>query len=335
MKVAKYLFLLMLLLTGTIAVFVATKDGKYKIQHEKLIGVSKEIAFKYVSDRANWDSINPWKDGKIKVIQLQKVSNESISHQIVLNEAVNKLMLKFKDTLQNKTKAIWSTEGELTFKDKFLSIIGKGVQNDFEDRFESALNFVNTTLTREINSFQIKLDGFVKRDTLYYIQLPIVSKKEQIPLMIKRFVPKLQKILTSTNTPINGAPFLIYHAKDSIQNQFKYSIAIPIKKKIYTSGDSDILSGQINPSSTVKATVKGNYIHLAKAIPQLYAFMQKNKLEQSDKYREIEVLVKNSTAYQSASSWVTEIYIPVRPIKIATKVSVVKKDTTKTQIDSP
>nr|WP_305070047.1 GyrI-like domain-containing protein [Flavobacterium covae] len=143
--------------------------------------------------------------------------------------------------------------------------------------------------------------------------------------MIKRFVPKLQKILTSTNTPINGAPFLIYHAKDSIQNQFKYSIAIPIKKKIYTSGDSDILSGQINPSSTVKATVKGNYIHLAKAIPQLYAFMQKNKLEQSDKYREIEVLVKNSTAYQSASSWVTEIYIPVRPIKIATKVSVVKK----------
>nr|WP_305069732.1 hypothetical protein [Flavobacterium covae] len=179
MKVAKYLFLLMLLLTGTIAVFVATKDGKYKIQHEKLIGVSKEIAFKYVSDRANWDSINPWKDGKIKVIQLQKVSNESISHQIVLNEAVNKLMLKFKDTLQNKTKAIWSTEGELTFKDKFLSIIGKGVQNDFEDRFESALNFVNTTLTREINSFQIKLDGFVKRDTLYYIQRPIVSKKNK------------------------------------------------------------------------------------------------------------------------------------------------------------
>ncbi|MFK7001923.1 GyrI-like domain-containing protein [Flavobacterium oreochromis] len=334
MKVAKYLFLLALLLTGTIAVFVATKDGKYTIQHEKLIDVSKEIAFKYMSDRANWDSINPWKDEKYQIIQTKKIPNESITQEIILNGVKNELVLNFQDTLKNKTKTIWSTKGELTFKDKFLSIIGKGVKNDFEDRFESALNFVNTTLTREINSFNIKLDGFVKRDTLYYIQRPVISKKEQIPLMIKHFVPKLQKILTSTNTTTNGDPFIVYHAKDSLQNKFKYSIAIPVKKKIYTSSDSDILSGQINPSSTVKATVKGNYIHLVKALPKIYAFMKKNKLEQSDKYREIEILTKNITTASSTSSWITEIYIPVRPIKIAIKANPVKKDTVKIVNDS-
>ncbi|RVU90425.1 AraC family transcriptional regulator [Flavobacterium columnare] len=334
MKVAKYLFLLALLLTGTIAVFVATKDGKYTIQHEKLIDVSKEIAFKYISDGTNWDSINPWKGEKFKIISTQEIPNESITQQVILNDVQNELVLNFKDTLKNKTKAIWFTKGELTFKDKFLSIIGKSVKNDFEDRFESALNFVNTTLTREINSFQIQLDGFVKRDTLYYIQRPVVSKKEEIPLMIKRFVPQLQQILKNTNTITNGYPFIVYHSKDSIKNQFKYSIALPIKKKIYTSSDSDILSGQINPSSTIKATVKGNYTHLIKAFPKIYAFMEENRLEKSDKYREIEVLIKNSTTFQSASSWITEIYFPVRPIKVATKVSTVKKDTTNTHIDN-
>ncbi|WP_258931892.1 hypothetical protein [Flavobacterium oreochromis] len=84
----------------------------------------------------------------------------------------------------------------------------------------------------------------------------------------------------------------------------------------------------------MKATVKGNYIHLVKALPKIYAFMKKNKLEQSDKYREIEILTKNITTASSTSSWITEIYIPVRPIKIAIKANPVKKDTVKIVNDS-
>ena len=334
MKVAKYLFLLALLFTGTISVFVATKDGNYTIKHEQLIEVPKEIAYKYISDRKNWDSINPWQGENFKIIQSQNIANESILQKIVLNEVESDLKLEFRDTLNKKTNAIWSTQGQLTFKDKFLSIIGKGAKNDFEDRFEDALSFVNKTLMREINSFDIKLDGFVKRDTIYYIQRPVVSTKEHIPQMVKHFIPKLQKILTSTHTPTTGAPFIIYHQKDSLKNEFKYSIAIPTKQKIFLSSDSDIMNGQINPSSTIKATIKGNYHHLVKAYPKFTTFMEDNRLEQSNKYKEIEVLSKNNTTEKSASNWITEIYFPVRPKKIAIKVRPVKKDSLNTIIDS-
>lgn len=323
MKIAKYLFLLMLLLAGTISVFVATKEGKYSIEHKKIIDVSRDIVYKYVADGKNWDSINPWIGEKFIIKSTEKVPGESITQQITLNDIENQLQLVFRDTLKNKTLAIWSTKGDLSFQDKFLSIIGKGKKNDFEDRFEEGLSAVNKTLTREINSFNIKIDGFVKRDTVFYIQRPLVSKKEQIPTMIKHYLPKLQKLLSSTGTPTNGNPFLIYHSQDSIKNEFKYSIAIPIKKKIYTSSESDIITGQINPSSTLKATVKGNYIHLHKALDSLYKELPKYKLEISDKYKYLEVIPKNPSTDKLASNWVTELYLPVRPIK---KAPIVKKE---------
>lgn len=325
MKIAKYLFLLTLLLAGTISVFVATKEGKYSIEHKKVIEVSRDIVYKYVADGKNWDSINPWTGEKFIIKSTEKVPNESISQQIILNDIENQLRLEFRDTLKNKTLAIWSTKGNLSFQDKFLSIIGKGKKNDFEDRFEEGLSAINKTLTREINSFSLKIDGFVKRDTVFYIQRPLVSKKEQIPMMIKYHLPKLQKVLSSTGTPTNGNPFLIYHAQDSSKNQFKYSIAIPIKKKIYTSSESDIITGQINPSSTLKATVKGNYIHLQKGLETLYKELPKYKLEISDKFKYLEVISKNPTTDKSASNWLTEIYLPVRPIKKAPVVKKVKK----------
>lgn len=330
MKVAKYIFLLLLLFIGTISVFVATKDGNYTIKHEQIIEVPRDVTYKYFTNKENWDSINPWKDESFKILNSQNTANESIIQNVVLNDANNEIKLEFQDTLSNKTKAIWSTQGQLTFKDKFLSIIGKGAKNDFEDRFKEALTFANKTLIREINNFDLKLNGFIKRDTIYYIQKPVVSTKEQIPFVIKHFVPKLQRILTSTNTKTKGAPFIIYHQKDSIKNQFKYSIAIPTEYKIFMSSDSDIMNGQINPSSTVKATIKGNYRHLPKAYTAFNKFMEENKLEKSYKFKEIEVLVKTSITEKSASNLVTELYFPVKPKKAIIKTNNIKKDSTKT-----
>lgn len=335
MKIAKYLLLLALLCAITVSVFVATKDGKYAIKHTKIIDLSKDVVYKYVTDKKNWDSINPWKGENFIIKKTENTPSDSIVQNVVLNEVENKLKLELRDTLKNKTLAIWSTSGKLTFKDKFLSIIGRGTKNDFEDRFEEALSFINKTLTREINTFNIKVDGFVKRDTIFYIQKPIVSTKEQIPLMIKKHLPALEKIILSTNTPTNGSAFLIYHNKDSVANKFKYSIAIPTQKKVFISSDSDVIPGQINPSSIVKATVTGNYIHLNKAKTQLYEFMKTNKLEQSDKYKEIEIISKNPLNSKSASNWVTEILIPVRPIKAAVKTQPVKKDSIVTITPSP
>lgn len=321
MKIAKYIILLILLCAGTLSVFVATKDGSYAIERSKIIDVPKDIVYKYVTDSQNWDSINPWRKEIWKINQTDTLDNETLIQNITVNGIANELILTIKDTLNKKTVLKWTTKGDLTFKDKFLSIIGRGVKNDFADKFDNGLDAINLVLTREVNTYDIKIDGFIKRDTVFYIQKVVAAKAEEIPLRIQYYLPKLRELIIATNTPTNGDPFLIYHSKDTVNNLYKFSVAIPTKKKIHTSTDSEFYTGQINPSSTIKATLTGNYNHKKEALKQLREYMVKSDLEQSDKYKEIEVIRRNITTDKSASKWLTEIYLPVRPIKKQIPVS--------------
>lgn len=324
MKIAKYLFLLILLCLGTLSVFVATKDGSYTIERKKIVDVPRSIVYKYVTDKQNWDSINPWKNENWRINQIDSLDEDTVLHNITINEITNDLKLSIRDTLKNKTVLSWSTKGNLSFRDKFLGIIGRGVNNDFADKFDEGLSAINTTLTREVNTYDIKLDGFIKRDTIFYIQKVIAAKVEEIPQKIKYFLPKLKEVLISTNTARNGEPFIIYHQKDTVNNLYKFSIAVPTKVKIYTSADSEFYTGQINPSSTIKATLTGNYNHKKEALKKIHGFMTENNLEVSDNFKEIEVLVNNITTDKLASKWKTEIYVPVRPIKKEVPVKKVK-----------
>ncbi len=328
MKIAKYLILLLLLIAGTISVFVATKDGKYSVKRSKLIDLPRETVYKYVSDRKNWDSINPWKEEKLKLIDFQNPDDTTVIQKILLNEIENNLTLKIKDTLSKKTLLEWSTDGNLSFRDKFLSIIGKGTKNNFDNRFDEGLNSVNTILTREIKSFTVKLEGFVRLDTIFYIQRPLACKTEDLPKQIKSQLPKLNQLLVNANVTAKGSPFIIYHKKDTINDIITFSVALPTEKKVYTTSESDIFNGQTNPFGAVKASLTGNYVNKKEAIAKINEFIKKNKLEQSPTYKVIEFIPKNVLTEKSASTWVTEIYIPVRPIKVVQvkKVKTVNQD---------
>lgn len=328
MKIAKYLVLLVLLLTTTVSVFVATKDGKYSVKRSKVIDLPKETVYNYVSDRKNWDSINPWKEENLKLINFEKTDDTTVIQKIFLNEVENNLTLNIKDTLSKKTILEWSTQGNLSFRDKFLSIIGKGTKNNFDDKFDEGLNTVNTILTREIKSFTVKLEGFVRLDTIFYIQRPIACKTKDLAKQIKIQLPKLKKLLLTTNTPTKNSPFIIYHKKDTLNDIITFSVALPTEKKVYTTSESDIFNGQTNPFGAIKATLTGNYINKQEAYAKINEYIKKNKLEQSPTYKVIEFIPKNSLTEKSASTWVTEIYVPVRPIKkpVIKKVNKVNQD---------
>ena len=62
--------------------------------------------------------------------------------------------------------------------------------------------------------------------------------------------------------------------------------------------------------------------------------MSKNKLERSDRNKIFEIIPVNSLTEKSASKWITEIYIPVRPKKITITIKPVKKDSINNMIES-
>ena len=334
MKIAKYIFLLLLLITGTVSVFIATKNGNYTIEKRKLIDVPKNIVFTYVADIKNWESINPWNQEASTMKSIQKMEHDSILQNIFINNVNTEFRLHFKDTLLKKTIVTWTTSGTMSFRDKFLGIINRGTHNDFAEKFDKGLTTLNTILTTEVNAHHITIDGFVNRDTLFYIQRAVACKVEELPTKIKSTIPKLDQLLKSTNTEKSGNPFIVYHSRDSIANKIVFSVAIPTKNKVFTSAESDIYTGQTNPFQAVKATLTGNYNHKKEAYDKLFELMSKNRLEQSDRNKIIEIIPISSLTEKSAAKWVTEIYIPVRPKKSLIRTPAVKKDTVTSVIES-
>jgi effector-binding domain-containing protein len=333
MRIIKYFILLSLLFFGTLSVFVATKNGKFSVKQSKLISVPKQDVFNYVADGKNFETFNPWKEKNATINNFQFFGKDSIIQDFIQGDLNTQLHLTFKDTLSKMTIVTWKTNGSVGFKDKFLAILGRGTKSNLADMFENGLNSLNNILTSEINTYQVKLDGFMDRDTIFYIQRPVSCKTEELPMKIKTVLPKLYRLLKSANTASNGYPFIIYHSKDTLQNRITFSIAIPTKEKVYTSTESDIITGQTDAFQVVKATLTGNYNHKKEALAKIYEFMAKNKLEQSDRHKEVEIISKNITTDKSASKWVTEILVPVRPIKSVFKPRTVAQDSTK--VNSP
>lgn len=334
MKILKYIFLLLVLLSITISVFVATKDGTYTVTESKLIDVSLNDVFQYAGDYKNFSSFNPWKEENVIIKFSETFEKDSIHLQYKEQEDTKQFTLIFKDTLPHKTLVTWTTKGKTSFKDKLLALIGRGSKNDLSEMFVKGLSSLNTILSSEINEYSTKIDGFIEQDTIFYIQKPLQCKTAELPAKIKYYLPQLQRLLKDTNTKSNGAPFLVYHRKDTIQDKIIFSLAIPTINKVYTSTDSDIITGQINPYQAIKATLKGNYLHKYQVMNQIKEFMETNRLEQSDKHKEIELIPHNALTDKSASKWVTEIIIPVRPKKLTIRVRPTQKDSVNTYIDS-
>lgn len=314
MKIAGYLILLFLLIAGATSVFIATKDGSYTVSKSKFIPVSKEILYNYIADSNNWKDYSAWEnENSIKNNSLFK--NDSLIQILNQKGKESILIWTFKDSLKS-TIVTLTTKGTKDFKDKLLNVINKGVDNNFSEIFDESLSKINEILTTEINSFDIKDISFVNRDTVFYIQKLGICKVEDLSKNIKNMVPKLNNLIKSTGTQTNGNPFIIYHSKDSIKKTIQFSVAIPTLKKVFTTSESDIVTGQTNPFQAVKATLVGNYNHKQKALDKIAAFMNKNNLEQSDKHKEIDIIIKNFSTEKSAAKWITEIYIPVRPKKV-------------------
>ena len=317
MKIAKYIFLLILLVVITFSVLIITKDGSYKIVKTKLIEVPRTTVFNYMSDDSNWKSINPWGNTfeKGSLIKQEIFNKDSISHTISLEENNEiKTTWQFSDSL-NYTKVSWITNGKMSFKEKFLAVIKQGEKNNLSASFNIGLSNLNKILTTEINTFNIKMDGLVARDTVFYIQKPITCKVEQLPNQIKKILPKLQNLLLVTKRKTSGEPFIIYHSKDTLANTITFSVAIPTKQKVQISAGSDIYSGQTTPFQAVKATLTGNYSHKKEALNKIFSFIKENKLQQISNQKEVNIILKNSATDKSPSKWVTEILIPVKPIK--------------------
>lgn len=345
MKILKYIFLLIVLLSIGATIFIGTQKSNFSIVKSKIINSPKSVVYNYVNDYRNWENwyVLGTDSTANKLIYTNKTSgigasyswysadgngitktifvkeNDSISQKSDLEGSLSEIQWKFKDTLGG-TKITYSIKGEMPFMFKIHAFLNGGIEKIIGERSEESLSNLDKSLDYELNTYSINVNGIVTKKGGFYLKQTINSKISNLSKNIKIMIPNLIAFFKENNLIINGEPFVIYNTYNVASGITNFSVCIPIKNQIFTSTGSDIICSELKPYQAVKTTLIGDYSHSEKAWKKTLEYISKNNINVDKSIPNLEVYLKGAKDEKHPSKWVTAFYTAIVSNAIAKPV---------------
>lgn len=338
MKIIKYLFLLLLLSLVALSIFIATQKGEFTVEKSRIINSEKSAVFGYANDLKNWKEWNSlavedplininysnnsigigsfcdWNgtsgSGELKTTNTKE--NDNIHQTMNFNGNSADISMSFKDTL-GKTKVSWKAKGQMGYFSKINNIFDGGANRLFGSIFEKSLLNLDKRLDFEMNSHNVVVNGVVKKLSAFYVAQKITSEFANVNKNSSIVFSKITTFCKNNNIPVSGKPFVIYHTYDAANKRTTLSFCVPIKKPIFISEGSEILSDTLQSFEAVKTTLRGDYSHINKALNKTSEYFKKNNLKLNTSFSHVEVHSIGKNEINTPSKWKTEIYFPTKP----------------------
>lgn len=340
MKIVKYLFLLILLLSVGGIVFIATQKSNFTTVKSIVIKTPKTSVYNYLNDNKNYKdwyvfdkdnstiefkysknssgvgSYFSWSgsEGNGKTTLYYSKENDSIVQKTDLDGALSETIWKLKDTIGG-TKVTCISKGEMSFSNKLHSFLNGGVSNVIVKKIELSLKNLDRSLDYELNTYSISSNGVVFKKGCYYLKHTINTKLSRLNYNVKILIPYLMNFSNQNHLVITGKPFVIYNSINESKETSNISVCLPIKRRIFTSSGSDIICNELNEYKSFKITLTGDYSHRKTAWKKAKDFINKNKETQDKNIPVLEVYNKSSIDGLSPSKWQTLIYMAIKDKK--------------------
>ncbi len=336
MKILKYIFLLLILLSVGGSVFIATQKSDFTSVKSILIKTPKTAVYNYLNDNKNYkdwyvfdsESIElqyskntsgagsyfSWSgsEGEGKTTIYFTKENDSIVQKTDLDGALSETVWKLKDTIGG-TKVTCISKGEMSFSNKLHSFINGGVNKVIGRKLELSLKNLNRSLDYELNTYSIASNGVVYKKGCYYLKHTINTKLSRLNYNVKILIPYLINFSNQNQIVISGKPFVIYNSIDKNKEKTNISVCLPIKRRIFTSSGSDIICAELHGYNSFKTTLYGDYSHRKTAWKKAEDFIIKNRESADKSIPLLEVYNKCSIDDLSPSQWQTTFYTAVQP----------------------
>ncbi len=340
MKILKYLFFLVLLIIIGSAIYFGTKDGTYNIQDSMVIKAPPEVVFNKVNDYKSWEKWGPWKkeDSTITFTYAEKTSGEGASYswdgdmsgsmtttKVIPNKEIEqdltlktpagerhpKVYWNFED-VDGGTKVTWGMKGEHTLIDKaYYSLSGMDFEKQMHSMNKVGLEGIADEVAEAMKEYSINVDGVTQYGGGYYMYTTSVAKMDELDKKTKPMMNLVIDFITKNNLNMAGKPFTIFNEMDKANNTVIFSTCVPVKEKVITPEGSPVVCGFMDPVSTVKTTLKGNYEHLPEAYSKGRQYIEKNALQIDPNGKKFEVYTTNPEETPNPANWLTEVYIPI------------------------
>ncbi len=365
MRILKYFFLLFLLASFGLSVFVATQKGDFDVSKSKVINVSLPTAYGYIGNHKNLQFYNAWSKPELKAVYKLSKNTAGVGSFVSWKDSDNEAKLKtievtdnkrilqkmtfegydstinwiFKDTIGG-TKITYQAKGVLPFGLKVYTFINGGANKVIGNKFEKSLAQIDASIkiakpqiTKPSTSqkpitadnYDIIVNGLVTKISNYYAYYPINSKISNIDKNFNILVPKIEKFLIKNNIVKTGKPFIIYKSYDVVADFSNFWICIPVNKEYLINNDSEILMGKSDSYQALKTTLKGNTTHIEEAYGMIETHISENRLLK-DTLSVLELYTKSSLDTKDFNKWITTVYIPISSKKATVKpASIAKK----------
>lgn len=338
MRIIKYFFLLLFLISIGLSVYIFTQKGEYQVTRSQIIKASTLTVFEYVNDYKNWETFYSMKNqlsgvtfdykaqtsgkggsfswqsndgnGFMKTVFVKE--NDSISQKIISDRNNAVVNWKFKDTIGG-TKVTYTTKGKIGLIQKFNTFFSGGIKHVMNNEIDRTLYNLNKTLDFELKTFSVKVNGVSQRNTAYFIKKTFSCKTKSLSRNIKVIMPKLVYFFKKNNIPMAGKPFVIYENTILNTEVITVSVCIPTKQFISMTEGSDVSSGQMDAFTCIKSTLKGDYSHREELWKKAQQYIIDKKYSPNFGGKYVEFYSKTIDDIKNPSKWETELYIPVFP----------------------
>lgn len=335
MKIIKYFFLLLVLVAFATTVFIGTQKSDFFVQRSNVINVPKSIVFNYMNDFKNWEAWDARKeddatikynypeltigkgayyswngsDGTGKIATTFVKINDSIVQKAVVSDNEYHSNISFKDTIGG-TKVTWISKGKVDFMTKIKATFSGGINQMMGTMYERNLSNLNRIILKEINTFNVKVNGITKQNGGFYVKQSVICKASDKQAQLNILLPKMIRFFKKNNMAMNGKPYVIY---ENISNDtLRLSVCGPLREEIFMSNGSDISTGYLEPFTALKTTLTGDYSHFKVAKQKAQSYLKTNNIEPNPSVKSIEIYVRSASDIKSPSKWVTEILLPVK-----------------------
>ena len=332
MRIAKYIFLLLLLLSIAFIVFIATQPNEFDYKSEKTMASPKNTVFQFVTDFKNWKNWSPEYNSKLKtslseitseegafinwdetkILTTQIFKNDSVYQQQKVGNTTYDLYWKFiEDT--GKTKVIWGIKGKLTFKEKLMSFFKGGNEFIYTSRIEQGLENINEYIINEISNYNILINGVINNHASYYIQQKDSCRMDEFAFRNVKALKNVAQFVKQNDIVINGDAFIRFDSWNLDLEPIYFAACVPIEEEILTTPLSDITGHYQDEYTALKVTLKGSYSHRKEAWTKALQFIEANEEYTLDKENKItEIHKKDRSNTTNPSEFITEILIPVK-----------------------
>lgn len=349
MKALKIILVILIILVGGYAIWMATISPTYEVTRSAVIETSPEKVYATVSDFESWKDWSKWHqmDPDMKITYGEKKSGEGASYswdgeeagsgtQTITAALPNKRLethVSFKDqgesdgywefesTDEGHTEVTWGFTGEMPF---FLRIMNLRMDEMVGKDFEEGLANLKDLLEAEAAAAPEVAIELVDVEAMpYYGIRHEISWSEMSPEFFEENYSNILAYLAEDAQNMLMPPMAIYYVWDE-ENQttvMEPAIAAESEKP----GNDQVTKGLTWEGKALKAIHMGPYDKTGEAHEALGAHMKKNGYDYPEGAGVWEVYVTDPGEEPDTAQWVTEIYYPVKTSTEAKKTKKAKK----------